>query len=297
MIAETTLLLAAALAQDPPKEPPSITYGPSRSSNAWVQKPGGGALVAVDEGVEWQGVKVYISLTYDLLGVDAKTGKTIWAADIGAFWNRVGFKEVEVAPGRKVWAVELKPGPRERQGQDRVQVHDLRTGKLIPTPEPAPAGTAFKPRAEWHGPQSGVGKAFRLVATTEENWKKVADRMFEGQKRPEFGRIDFESEVVLVVSDGDSWNCNGISCGGAWEDGARILVRLHRHTYQTAGPDGGGVRVRPFGIFVLPRRAEKGIVVEGNFQRYIAGPPLWKETFRLEKLGDSARELDALPNP
>src|SRR5262245_32305020 len=87
----------------PPKAPPSITYGPSRSSKTWVDTPMG--KVAVDEGIEWNGVKVYMSLTWTLVAVDAQSGKTLWSQNVSAFWNGLAIKEVE-ADGKKVWAVE-----------------------------------------------------------------------------------------------------------------------------------------------------------------------------------------------
>jgi hypothetical protein len=279
------------------QDPPSITYGGTRTSKAWIQTPGG-MSVAVDEGVEWQGVKVYLSLTSELIGVDPKTGKAIWAEDVGAFWNRVTFAEIEAEPGKKIWAVELRPGKDEREGGDKAQHHDLKTGRVIPPKEKPPEGTGFKPRKEWKGAHSQVAARFRLLVGTKENWERVVQRMFEEQKDPappEFGEIDWEKEVVLVVSDGDGWNCDGISCEGAWESESRILVRLRHHYYQTAGPDGGGVKVRPFGVFVLPRREGRAIVVERNAQNFIGGPAIWKETWRLDKPAAPEKELDGLP--
>src|SRR5262245_60404901 len=104
------VLAAASAAQD---TRPSISYGGTRQSKAWIEV--GKVSHAVDEGVAWKGVKVYLSLTWNLIGVDEATGKALWEQSVGAFWNEIGFAEVETAPGVKTWAVELRPG---RAGED-----------------------------------------------------------------------------------------------------------------------------------------------------------------------------------
>ena len=105
------VIMAGLVGAEENRDPPSIEYGGNRESSTWVETPIG--KVAVDKGVEWQGIKVYLSLTFDLVAVDVKTGKTLWSQMVGAFWTRVGFKLVEVGPGKKTWAVELKRRPRQ----------------------------------------------------------------------------------------------------------------------------------------------------------------------------------------
>jgi len=276
------------------KKPPSITYSGQRSSKTWVETPTGS--VAVDDGIEWEGIKVYLSLTWNLVAVDAKTQKTLWSQHVSAFWNGMAIREVEVEPGKKTWAVELRPGPRERQAQGLTALHDLKTGKEIKLPGQAKGlGTVVKPRKEWSGATSNLPRAFNLLVTTADNWTKTRERMFTGLDKAEAPLakdIDFEKEVVLVVSHGDSWNCRGLGCAEAFQDDQRILFRLAAQTYQTSG---GGVRCRPYGICVLPRVEKKAYVVERNRQRYIGGPPLWEEMARFEQLPDAAKELDRLP--
>jgi hypothetical protein len=238
--------------------------------------------VAVDQGVEWKGVRVYLSLTFELLAVDAASGKTLWAESVGAFWTRVGFKELNGA-----WAVELG-------GEGRTQRHDLRTGKKIDLPAPPPAGQAFKPLKEYFGDRGNLNQPFRIVVTTRETWDMALDRLF-GARVPIMDEVDFDKAIVLIVSDGELWNCAGVSCEGAWEDDTRVLLRLRRRTYSTGGPAGGGVRAWPFGIFVLPRRPGKALVVELNTRSLKAGPPVWEPAWRLDKLPDPDKELEALP--
>jgi hypothetical protein len=54
-------------------KPPSIEYGRSRASSGWVETPAG-TRVAIDRGVEWQGTTIYLSLLWDLIGVDKDSG-------------------------------------------------------------------------------------------------------------------------------------------------------------------------------------------------------------------------------
>lgn len=269
---------------------PSISYGSTRESKSWIETPKGN--VAVDEGVAFQGVKVYLSLMWDLIATDEKTGKLLWAVDVGAFWNEIGFAEVETSPGVKTWAVELRPGARSRQGAELRQHHDLKTGKLIAKPADAPSGKQLDLARQWSGRWCAADKAVRRIVANDLDWKTSAlDVLFpEGKDVPDFGPIDFEKNVVLVVAMGEISNCSGMEAT-AWEDDQRILVRLHERWFQTEGPGGGAQKVRPFGIFVLPKRDPfKPVIVERNRQNLIGGPALWKEAFRFTAPGDAPVE-------
>jgi hypothetical protein len=279
-------LLALSIAAAGQESQPSKNYDRAqRTSNRWIETPKGS--VAVDEGVSWKGVTVYLSLMWDLVAVDEATGKTLWDQSVGAFWNEIGFKEIDVAPGTKTWAVELRPGKGAREGRELRQYHDLRTGKRIGVPEPAPAGKALEVKPQWSGRWSAVADKIRkLVGSQKDFDASVLEPMFAGVKKPPLGEIDFTKSLVLVIASGETWNSNGIEAD-AWEDDGRILVRLRELTFQSEGPDGGGQRVRPYGIFVLPRRDPfKRVIVERNAQGLIGGPPLWKEVCTFEALGD-----------
>src|SRR5262245_48746113 len=90
------LATSASIAQD---SRPSISYAGTRKSTGSIES--GNVLHAVDEGVAWKGVKVYLSLTWQLIAVDEASGKTLWDQSVSAFWNEIGFEEVETAPGVK----------------------------------------------------------------------------------------------------------------------------------------------------------------------------------------------------
>jgi hypothetical protein len=294
------VIVAGLVRAEENREPPSIEYGGSRESSTWVETPIG--KVAVDKGVEWQGIKVYLSLTFDLVAVDAKTGKTLWSEMVGMFWTRVGFKLVEVSPGKKTWAVELKPARRDNHKIDAVQYHDLRTGKKLDIPGlvPKASGRPFKPRAEWSGATCAVGKPFQSLISTAEVWEKLKARVFVGS---EFGKISFmrspeksnplgvENEVVLIVSAGDTWNSRGIAWAESYEDEKRVLLRVRHEHYQTMG---GADAVRPWGVFVLPRR-QKAYEVEIDVHEYIGQPPVWKKIFRAATLSDPAKQMEQVP--
>lgn len=275
-----------------PSPPPPLAYPGSRSSSTYIDSPDG-TRVAVGEGREWQGVKVYLSLLWDVIGVDVKTGKALYKMHVGAFWNTIGFKEVTPKRGQKIWAIELSPGVRSRAPEKR-QYHDLHSGKKLDVPSgvEAPSGKRFKPEHVWKGKHSRIPKAFHALVSTSENWATLQKRMFGLVEPKRFAPIDFAKQVVLVVSGGDSWNCKGIGVQSAYEDDARVLVRTNRGSFQTMN---GAQQARPYGIFVLPKREKKAYVVQHNRQGLIGGPPLWTESWRLPKRLEAAAELRDLP--
>jgi hypothetical protein len=204
---------------------------------------------------------------------------------VGAFWNAIGFEEVETAPGTKAWAVELRPGPDASRGADLRQYHELRTGKRVGGAGTEPDGKKLALAGAAHGRWCALAAPLRALVGSEAEWKAtVLDRMFPGGKdAPNLGPFDFSKHVVLVIASGETWNCNGIEAA-AWEDDRRILVRLDDLTFQS---EGGGYRVRPWGVFVLPRRDPfKPVVVQENQQGLIGGPPIWEDLVRFEAFGE-----------
>ena len=92
--------------------------------------------------------------------------------------------------------------------------------------------------------------------------------------------VDFERCMVIAVFQGEGWNSAGVRVVTITEEEDHILLRFDDQSYQTMGPDGGGQRVTPFGIFVLPR-SKKPVVLEENVQGLIGKPPKWKERAKL----------------
>lgn len=91
--------------------------------------------------------------------------------------------------------------------------------------------------------------------------------------------VDFERCMVIAVFKGDGWNNAGVTIESIDEDEQRVLVRYRDHFYQTEGPDGGGQRVAPYGIFIVPR-SEKEVILEEMVQNMQGEPPTWKEVVR-----------------
>lgn len=257
--------------------PAGITYGPSRQSTGWVMVHG--AQSPVDQGIEFEGKIAYLTLMFDVVVVDAKTKKTQWSDSVGAFWDTLSIVRISKRDEAPRWAVELgstsQPAYKQR--------YELETGKkleLIGAPG-MPAGKLIKPRKEWTG--SGgkqAEKLYRLI-TTATAWSTLREELFAetAARLPEGKDIDFSKEVLLVCYAGQTSNWNGISVELAVEDKERLLIRLHRHTYQSLGK---GQEEHPYGVFVLPRLTGKEYVLEYNRQNLINGPALWKEFLRLK---------------
>jgi hypothetical protein len=278
--------------EEEPK-PPSISYGDSRTSSKWIDV--GGVSVAVDQGVEWKNVKVYLSLTWELVAVDAEKDELLWSRSVSAFWNGIGFKEVDTTDGKKSWAVELRPHPRQRDGKDLTAWFDLKTGEPIEQPAvDEKLGEKLEEAEGWAGGWSNIPRPFRIVVSTPGNWNALRKRMFDEQTReplPGVTDVDFENQVLLIINGGDSSNCNGYSPAELYESEERLLLRLSAHTFQTIGE---AKKTRPWGIVVLPR-VDKPCQVQTNRQRLIAGPPLWRDAFEVERPDDPDMELDTLP--
>jgi hypothetical protein len=142
----------------------------------------------------------------------------------------------------------------------------------------------------WVGPDSAVKEMTFLLADDAEAWVELWVRHMGGESgsdrfdRPNVPRIDFERCTVIAAFGGDSWNSDGYYIDSIIRTEGALIVRLDGHSYQTAGIDGGGVRVTPYGIFLLPRW-DGEIVVEENTQGLIGKPPKWTERGRFKGRG------------
>src|SRR5581483_10144739 len=150
-------------------------YPPSRASTGWVESKAG-TLVAVAESLEWQGRIAYLSLTFDLVVVDAKTKKLLWSANVGAFWDTITFENLAKDGAEPRWALALRSSakPEYQQNYDLVSGQKLELAGL----QPFPAGRPFTPRTIWSG-SAGMRdeKLYRLVRTAQE-WAKLRPELF-----------------------------------------------------------------------------------------------------------------------
>lgn len=88
--------------------------------------------------------------------------------------------------------------------------------------------------------------------------------------------VDFAQCMVVAMFQGACWNSAGVQVVEMLAADDHTLVRFEDKAYQTAGPDGGGKRATPYGLFVLPR-STKPIVLEENVQSLIGKPPVWQQ--------------------
>jgi hypothetical protein len=144
---------------------------------------------------------------------------------------------------------------------------------------------SLAPLVTWQGPDSAVAQAGYFRIADEEGWVKLWERHVgepakrDNISRPFMPRVNFDRCMVVAIFKGDATNSNGVTVESVSQDDERVLLRIDESTYQTSGPDGGGVKCRPFGIFVLPKSA-KPVVIEENVQGLKDQPEKWKERAR-----------------
>jgi beta-lactamase regulating signal transducer with metallopeptidase domain len=112
----------------------SHTYNsPSRQSTHLI--PLNDTSVPVDRGIEYQGIAIYLTLMYDLVAVDAKSGEVLWHREWSKsqpFWKTVSVVELknEVDPKLAVELFASVPNTR-----DRAYLYlDLKTGTELQPP-------------------------------------------------------------------------------------------------------------------------------------------------------------------
>lgn len=271
-------------------KPPIIVYPPSRASKKWIDV--GEFMVGVDGGIEWQGKTAYLSLTQNLVVVDAKTEKTLWHAGESAFWDTVTFENMAKANEPAQWAVVLKSSWLPRYSQ----CYDLTSGKrfALRGGPPLPPGTVLKPRKSWSGSAGVQKEEIRKLVGSAEEWSKLRKKLFgdKPQEIPEANEIEFTTEMLLVLYLGETICRDGLSPALIVEGEQNLLVRVKVHGYQIAaiGKDSKIPTEHPYGLVILPRRPKKPVVLEYNEQHYINGPELWKEAARLTLNGANAVE-------
>jgi len=224
--------------------------------------------------------------------VDSETKKARWSHSVSAFWNKLGFAEVEVEPGKKDWCVELSPSSRTRLGADQREYRSLSTGRKI-----TPVGARKEqPGVElsvphWTQPECKIAKSARFFVSTPEHWASVRQRLGISAEPDGFDHVDFEQNMLLVCCLGRVSNCRGVMPSDARDIDGTLRIRLHHHTFRTAG---GGVHHHPWGVMVLPRH-QGPVRLERNAQGMLHGPPLWKELQTWDAPPPVDEELAPLP--
>ena len=116
-------------------------------------------------------------------------------------------------------------------------------------------------------------------------WKEHRGKSLEHNARnwPVIPEINFEQCMVIAIFDGEVWNTDGVTMHELSINTGKATLRYDHLTFQTAGPDGGGVRTRPYGLFVLPRFGEPIELLE-NVQGLKDQPAKWKRQAELPGL-------------
>jgi hypothetical protein len=141
-------------------------------------------------------------------------------------------------------------------------------------------GKELRPAVAIYGPDSAIKeRRYERLLTQEaftEVWVTHCGKARSVGNPP---LIDFAAFEVIAVFDGEGWNSAGIQVLEMLDAAEVRRVRFDHYSYQTEGPNGGGVPVTPFGLFVLPK-TELQVVLEQNVQNMIDEPPVWKERTR-----------------
>ena len=168
-----------------------------------------------------------------------------------------------------------------------VVVLTLCTTAFLQDPKPKPK-TAPGPLVTIHGEKSAIDKTHYVKVSDKAAWAKLwcqhIGKPFRGAYSWHYNEsnvpnIDFKQCMVVAVFQGTKWNSAGVRVEEVL-NAEELTLRFDDLGFQTSGPDGGGVKNRPFGMFVLPR-SDKVIVLEENVQSRIGKPPTWKARGKL----------------
>jgi len=159
-----------------------------------------------------------------------------------------------------------------------------------PVTEVAPGPADKRPYVMLYGMHSKVTECEYLLARSEGEWIDIwlkhegltqeerYDTFYNPAGLPD---VDFETCMVVAVFQGRRWNSAGVLAHSIVEEDVVVRLRFNDRSFQTAGPDGGGVKVTPFGIFVIPA-SKKAVLLEENVQNLKGGPSRWKERHRFD---------------
>lgn len=153
----------------------------------------------------------------------------------------------------------------------------------LPEREPGnPATGPFDPLVFWSGPDSQITERRFERVMSDDAWQKLWEAHtgkpveIRNTGGPAMPQVNFDKCMVVAVCQGKSWNSNGVYCAQVIDEPERIVFRFDERSFQTFGPGGGGVAVKPYGFFVLPR-STKAIVIEDNVQNLKDEPQKWKQ--------------------
>jgi hypothetical protein len=248
---------------------PYIRYGSERSSSRWITTPKN-AQCAVDQGITWKGRSYYISLTGGLLVVEEGATKASASDYVSAFWNVMTIGTFQPKDGKPVEALALHSLARA----DYIEYRDLVKGTVIGSVAPPPPGTPLALAGSWRGAEGASDAPLNQRITDKDTWKAVHANLFAGAKDapPLDLPVDFDRHVLVIKYAGRDSNCSGFSAD-CFENQDSVILQVRAHTYQSMGETPPRW---PWGVFIVPLRPEKELVLERNRQPYIGGPTIWE---------------------
>jgi len=92
--------------------------------------------------------------------------------------------------------------------------------------------------------------------------------------------VDFDQCMILAVFMGKSTNSHGVRLNSISESADAITIRYDSESFQTLGPNGGGVSSQPYGLFIVPR-SNMTVVFERDTNNLKGGESKWKEVARV----------------
>ncbi|MFN0134400.1 MAG: hypothetical protein ACKVW3_17945 [Phycisphaerales bacterium] len=160
----------------------------------------------------------------------------------------------------------------------------LMAGAVVAQQQAGGIGAARPPLVQWVGHESKHMAGF-VMARDEAAWRKVwaAHTGADGEgamRRHAAPKIDFERCMVVGRFAGARTNHDGEEAVSVEDRGDAVVVRFMASTFQTSGPDGGGVATTPFGLWVVPA-AKKPVVIEEGRMGLKGSAVRWEEVARL----------------
>lgn len=167
---------------------------------------------------------------------------------------------------------------------------------------PSSAQAPVRPAATLYGQMSRMpSKRFYLIDKQERLdrvWARHSGEDGYYSKNPA-PRIYEGETMALLIFTGPGFNSNGVNVTAVDDLGEQVRVRFTEFSFQTAGPDGGGVHCNPWGLIVLPV-TEKPIVIERDVNNIIGDDPEWKQETILtrgKKMEEGTTSFGGLPLP
>lgn len=142
------------------------------------------------------------------------------------------------------------------------------------------------PCVQWVGHWSERAAPGFVIVRDEAAWRALwADHTGvlakEGaMKRHAAPKVDFERWMVVGCFSGVNINGDGEVARSVAEDGGALRVRFVSSSFQTAGPGGGGVDVRPYGLWVVPATDKPVVVERGHITKDPREGVRWDEVWR-----------------